>query len=133
LVRKRPGGPAAIHVWLIGNGAAAQSLLVHHDDRGDCCLKCLRTGPAESRPFWPLVTEEETQPCPAACGEAAFVPYGVAAPAIAAGMALKAALDWSRNASEPSMRTIRVEFSATMAIPDATPEPMIDCPACGQL
>ena len=30
---------------------------------------------------------------PAACGEAGFVPYGVAAPAIAAGLASKVCLD----------------------------------------
>lgn len=133
LVRKRPSGPTAIHVWLIGNGAAAQSLLVRHDGSGGCCLKCLRTGPTASRPFWPLPEGEETNPVPAACGEAAFVPYGVAAPAIAAAMALKAGLGWFRNADEPSMRTIRVEFGATVEVPDTTPAPTAGCPACGRL
>ncbi|MBS1092962.1 ThiF family adenylyltransferase [Gluconobacter sp. Dm-74] len=132
LVRKRPLGPAAIHVWLIGNGAAAQCLLVRHNSLEGCCLKCIRTSPAASSPYWPLVVGEETQPVAATCGEAAFVPYGVAAPAIAAAMALKACLDWSRNASEPNMRTIRVEFGATVEVPDTTPKPIFDCPACGQ-
>lgn len=49
LVRKRPSGPAAIHVWLIGNGAAAQSLLVRHNSFGGCCLKCIVTIRRETR------------------------------------------------------------------------------------
>ncbi|WP_343896613.1 ThiF family adenylyltransferase [Craurococcus roseus] len=95
LVDRRPSGPAAVHVWLAGNGAAAQCLFVGHKGE-EACLKCLRPAgaAAATRPDWPLAPGAGLREAPAACGEAAFVPYGVAAPAIAAGLALKVCLGW---------------------------------------
>lgn len=132
LVRRRPEGPTAVHVWLTGNGAAAQSLKVRHDLLGGCCFKCLRVGSVASRRYWPMADGFEVEQVPAACGEAAFVPYGVAAPAIAAGLATKAGLDWARGSNEPSLRTVRVDLGSTVEVSDCTPEPRRDCPACGR-
>lgn len=129
LVDRRPSGPAAIHVWLVGNGAAAQCLFVGHKG-GGACLKCLRAAAAAAKPHWPLAPGAGLREAPAACGEAAFVPYGVAAPAIAAGLALKVSLDWAVGRTHPAMRTISVDGAATVPIADCSPQAEAGCPAC---
>lgn len=130
LVDRRPSGPAAVHVWLAGNGAAAQCLFVDHKGEG-ACLKCLRpAGAAATRPDWPLAPGAGLREAPAACGEAAFVPYGVAAPAIAAGLALKVCLDRAGGNTHPAMRTIRIDAAATAPVADCDPRAEAGCPAC---
>ena len=129
LVDRRPSGPAAVHVWLVGNGAAAQCLFVDHKGEG-ACLKCFRPAGAATRPHWPLAPGTGLSEAPAACGEAAFIPYGVAAPAIAAGLALKVCLDWARGDAHPAMRTIRVDAAATVPVSDCSPRAAAGCAAC---
>lgn len=131
LVRRRPNAPDAIYAWLAGNGAAAQVLLVTGGGIPGACLKCLRPSLQEQRAWWPMRGGDGVAEVAVACGEAAFVPYGVAASAIAAGLAMRMCLDWARGRADPTLRTLRVDTAATVALDDLSPAPEPGCPACG--
>jgi len=133
VVKARDRGPALLLVWLRGMGAAAQALFVPRTADGRGCLRCLRplagawaAAADVMRPDAPQAAE-----APAACGEAAFVPYGVAAPAIAAGLAARMAMEWAAGDVCPSLRTVRVDLGATMAVEDFNLSADSACPACG--
>nr|WP_249681080.1 ThiF family adenylyltransferase [Roseococcus pinisoli] len=128
LVERRPTSPDAIFVWLVGQGAAAQALYVASNAEGRGCLDCCF--PFGSRPA--VLRENATlDAVPAACGEADFMPYGVAAPAMAAGLAAAMALEWAGGGVQPSFRTLRVDHSATNSVPDTDVMARTDCPTCG--
>jgi molybdopterin/thiamine biosynthesis adenylyltransferase len=131
LVKKGQDAPTAIFTWLAGAGAAAQAFLMSSDAAGSACLKCLHPDLHDARQYWPLKSVDCTDEVPPACGEAAFAPYGVAAPAIAAGLAIKLCMDWAKGQPEPRLRTIRVDLDKTIPIEDCNPKASQSCPACG--
>lgn len=132
LIHRRPKGPTAAFSWLVGAGAAAQAFLVQPDAPGYACLKCLYLGAHETRRHWPAPMGASDEDIAPACGEAAFTPYGVAAPAIAAGLVMKLCLDWAKGTPEPRLRTIRLDASATTHVEDCSPVAEAGCPACGR-
>ncbi len=130
LIGCRPEASDCIFVWLAGRGAAAQTLFLPGRSDGRGCLACYRPHgqlPAVIRPG------ADEGPAPASCGEAAFTPYGVAAPAIAAGLACRMALEWAGGRVSPSFRTLRLDLGATEAVPDADVPLRPGCPACGSV
>ncbi len=132
VVRARGKGPALLLAWLRGMGAAAQALFVPGSPDGRGCLRCLRPR-AGAWPSRDVMREEASQAeAPAACGEAAFLPYGVAAPAIAAGLAARMAMEWAAGEVRPSYRTLRVDLGATLAVEDVDVAADPACPACGR-
>ena len=126
--RENEGTPDIIHVRLFGNGAAAQALLV--DGSGFACFKCLKPDHGRDWRFNPLKSGVAATPTIAACGEAQYVAYGVAAPAMAAALALQLVLDWNNASPAPRMRTVRIEKKITKEITDKNPERSHRCPAC---
>ena len=125
---RRPGGPAMIFAWLLGQGAAAQALFVPALPDGRGCYACARTfgaRPAAMREDAPML------PSPAACGETEFMPYGVASPILAAGLAAAMALEWAGGEVRPSLRTIRIDHGATRDEPDHDVPSMAGCLDCG--
>jgi hypothetical protein len=130
VVRRRPTAPASLFVYLCGAGKAAQALLVEPDKPDCACFKCLRPDLFGPRAMWPLGPDLGGEEIPAACGEAAFMPYGVAAPAMAAGLAAAMCLDWASGKPSPKLRTIRIDWRATIALEDTDPGRHISCPAC---
>lgn len=131
--RRREGRHTAdvIHVWLFGNGAAGQALLV--DGSNFACFKCLKPDHNGNWRFNPLKSGTAIQQTAAACGEAQYVAYGVAAPAMTAALGLQLVLDWNAGTPEPRLRTIRVEKKTTVEVKDKNPEPSGRCPACAEL
>ena len=93
--------PDALHVRLFGNGAAAQALLV--DGSQFACFKCLKPEHGRDWRFNPLKPGTDAMQTAAACGEAGYIAYGVAAPAMAAAMALQLVLDWNNGTPAPRM------------------------------
>ena len=93
------------------------------------CLLCCRPHGAAAAALLPGAN---TAVVPAACGEAPFTPYGVAAPATAAGLAMQMALEWAAGDARPCFRTTRVDHAATRPLPDADLAARPDCPACGR-
>ena len=130
VARRREGEhtPDVLHVWLFGNGAAAQALLV--DRPQYACFKCLKPDHDGQRRFDPLKSGTAVVRTAAACGEAQYVAYGVAAPAMAAALALQLVLDWASGNPEPRLRTVRIEKNDTVEIKDRNPKPSDRCPAC---
>jgi hypothetical protein len=125
---RRPGGPAMIFAWLLGQGAAAQALFVSASRDGRGCYACAR--PFGERPR-ALRNGADALPVPAACGDAEFMPYGVAAPAVAAGLGAAMALEWAAGEVRPSFRTVRLDHASTVDDPDRDVAPMPGCPDCG--
>ena len=129
-VVRRNDGTALLLVWLRGMGAAAQALIVPAARNGRGCYRCLRPN-LESWSAGDVMAPHATlEEAPASCGEAAFLPYGVAAPAIAAGLAASMALEWAAGRVSPSLRTIRVDLAATVATEDIDLLADPSCPAC---
>lgn len=126
---RRPGGPAAIFVWLVGQGAAAEALYVPSRADGRGCLACRRPHGAAQPVMRPGAAPRIA---PAACGEAAFVPYGVAAPAIAAGLAARMAVEWAGGDVKPSFRCVRVDHTTTQLVADEDVAMRGECTACGR-
>lgn len=120
--------PSRLHVWLFGNGAAAQGILV--DDGVHGCFRCLKAGNPPKWRFSPMKAEATTEWTAAACGEGRFIPYGVAAPTIAAALGFKIALDWCNGDPSPRLRTILIDENATRAVNDKNPSKNDECPAC---
>jgi hypothetical protein len=127
-LERRPAAPDCLFVWLAGRGAAAQALFLPRSPDGRGCLACHRRhgeAPAVIR------AGANIEAIPAACGESAFMPYGVAAPAVAAGLACRMALEWAGGSVSPSFRTLRIDLGATEEVADQDVPPRADCPACG--
>lgn len=122
---------AMLHTWVFGNGVAAQSFLNLKD--GHACYRCLKTGFDGQWRHNPLKdTNSPLLQAPARCGEAGYVPFGVDAPVAAAGLALRAALDWAGGRPGKRLRTVIVDHEAGRdKVPWVSPEPLSDCAACG--
>ena len=126
--REEERAPDVIHVWLFGNGAAGQALLV--DGPQFACFKCLKPDHEGQWRFNPLKSGTTVEQTAAACGEAQYIAYGVAAPAMAAALGLQLVLDWNGGDPGPRLRTVRVEKKATVEVKDRNPQPSDRCPAC---
>jgi hypothetical protein len=125
---RRPGGPAMIFAWLLGQGAAAQALFVSASRDGRGCYACAR--PFGERPR-ALRDSADALPVPAACGDAEFMPYGVAAPSVAAGLGAAMALEWAAGDVRPSFRTVRLDHASTRDDPDRDVAAVAGCLDCG--
>jgi hypothetical protein len=127
--QKRKTTAPILHVWLVGNGVAAQSLLV--DGPELACFRCLRLERTDEERFRLLRPDHPATLTPANCGEGAYFAYGVGAPAIAAGLAVQMCLDWANAKRSPRFRTIRVVHDATFEVKDSDVAPREKCPVCG--
>ena len=127
--RDHETAPGVLHVRLFGNGAAAQTLLVDGPDFA--CFKCLKPDHGGNWRFSPLKSGVAATQTVAACGESQYIAYGVAAPAMAAALALQLILDWNNGTPAPRMRTIRIEKKDTQEVADKNPDRSPRCPACG--
>ena len=126
--REEERAPDVIHVWLFGNGAAGQALLV--DGPQFACFKCLKPDHDGQWRFNPLKSGTTVEQTAAACGEAQYIAYGVAAPVMAAALGLQLVLDWNGGDPGPRLRTVRVEKKATVEVKDRNPQPSDRCAAC---
>lgn len=130
IVKSRPNAPAALFVWLIGNGAAAQCLLVNGPD--GACFKCLKPVLDGEPRFRTLKKGVETEvERNLACGDARYVPFPVSRSAAAASLACEAALDWVNGVSEPTFRSATLDRHKAFMVKDALPTKAANCPACG--
>ena len=128
LRRTERSAPDVIYVRLFGNGVAAQTLLV--DGAAFACLKCLRPQHGGNWRFNPLKSGVAATQTVAACGEAQYIAYAVAAPAMAAALGLQLVLDWNTGAPSPRMRTLRIDKRDTQEVADKNPTKAKGCPAC---
>lgn len=130
IVAARPRAPAALFVWLIGNGAAAQCLLVDHPN--GACFKCLKPVLDGEPRFRTLKKGVETEvERNLACGDARYVPFPVSRSVAAASLACEAAIDWVNDATEPSFRSVTLDRHKAFLVKDAVPMKAKTCPTCG--
>lgn len=124
------GGDASaiLHSWVSGNGAAARSFLNLRDD--DFCFRCLRPNMKDQHRFPALKPNIKANIAEATCGEGAFYPYSVAAPAIAAALACNVAIAWANGKSGPRLRTQVLDHDRAMRRKPTTPSRHKDCPSC---
>lgn len=119
--------PTMLHCWVEGAGAAVQSFI--STEAGYACYRCLQPNPNERARFYAL-RDEPAEPV-AACGEQLFTPYGPAAPIAAASLAAQHATDWARGNPHKLLRTLRLDWDASVRRDPTSPPIAPNCPACG--
>ena len=133
-LRSPRAGPdlALLHAFVFGNGVAGMSFLNLKD--GHACYRCLKTSFGGRWRDNPLKDPNSPlQEAPASCGEGGYVPFSVDAPSAAAGLALRAVLEWAAGHPRARLRTVIVDHDAGRdKAPWKSPAPLADCPACGQ-
>lgn len=120
---------AILHCWVSGNGAAARSFLNLSDD--EFCFRCLRPNMKDQERYPALKPNVEANIAEATCGEGAFYPYSVAAPAIAAALACDVAISWANGNPGPRLRTQVLDHDRAIHRKPTMPSRHKDCPSCG--
>jgi hypothetical protein len=129
-VRKRPNFPPTIHVWIVGNGGAAQALLCDGSDHA--CLKCQKpqlAGPPRHRTLRPDANADLRRN--AACGDGLYAPFPVSRSRATAALALELALAWNCGDAGHRFRTRIFDPAQCFQVKDTTDFPTSGCPACG--
>jgi hypothetical protein len=122
------GCPVWLHLCLVGNGVAAQGLLV--DSPEYACYQCQKLQDGAHR-YKVLHPDHPAIVTPANCNEGSYFAYGVGAPTIGAGLGVQMALDWAAGRPSPRLRTIRIVQEATIAVKDQNPTRRPGCQVCG--
>ena len=118
-----------IHSWVFGNGVAVQSFLNLKDEYA--CYRCLKPSFGEPWRYSPLKDRKQELTLAAArCGEAGYVPFATDAPIAAAGLTLRAILDWASGKPGQRLRTTTLDYEQGNFVRWASPFPDDDCPAC---
>jgi molybdopterin/thiamine biosynthesis adenylyltransferase len=118
--------PAMLYGWVAGHGAAAQSFLDFDDVHA--CYRCLQPDLTKPARFDPL-REDAPEPL-VACGEQPTTPYGPAAAMGAASLVAAHVADWAAGAPHHLLRTLRINWPATVKRDPKSPSKAVDCPAC---
>lgn len=129
-INGKPSRAPHMFVWLLGNGSVAQCLLT--GGREHACLKCLKpelSGPPRYRSMRPDAEIETV--ANVACGDADYVPFPVSRSVAAAALACDLALDWANGNVGNRYRSLTLDGRAAYRTADRNPEPLKQCPACG--
>jgi len=119
---------AILHCWISGNGAAVQAF---PNVRGDeCCFRCLRPSMDAGPRFPALKPGVEANMAPATCGDGNYIPYSVAAPATAAGLACDMAIGWANDKPGARLRTIVLDHERGIVRKPTSPSAHKSCPSC---
>lgn len=119
--------PPVLHVWIVGNGEAAQGLWV--DGTRGACYRCLRqvAGEAYGQPRFPLL---KAPPIRAFVGCHAFTPYSTSMPTVAAALAGDFVMDWLNGDVSPRFRTRAQEQADVYKVKNQNVSRLAGCPAC---
>tara|TARA_R110000824_G_scaffold114141_3_gene264423 strand:+ start:542 stop:2221 length:1680 start_codon:yes stop_codon:yes gene_type:complete len=119
---------AVLYSWICGNGAAAQGFLSIVGD--GYCFRCLRPDAGKNWRYTALKPKYEEIIEEATCGDGAYYPYSVAAPAIAAGLSTEMILGWANGKPGSRLKTIVIDHERGAERQPTTPSPAAACPAC---
>lgn len=130
LIDNRPAGPPHVFVWLMGNGALAQTIIV--DDHADrACLKCLKPHLAGDPRFRSLKPGVEVEiGSIATCSDAEYLPFPVSRSVAAAALACEVILDWANGMAGHRFRSQTIDPSSAYEIANSSPSRHRECPAC---
>ncbi|MEI8573890.1 MULTISPECIES: ThiF family adenylyltransferase [Methylomonas] len=126
-IAKRPKAPPILHIWIVGNGEATQSLWVDSEKYG--CFHCLRlpnTQNYREERYKILKAEPER----GFIGCQAFTPYAVSASISAAALATDSIIDWIKGDPSPRFRTRAVENANIRQVKNQNISPLDGCVAC---
>jgi hypothetical protein len=116
---------------LLGNGAAAQAILVGEDGRA--CLKCLKPELSGQTRFHGLRPEVDVEVGSIReCGDADFLPFPVSRSVSAAALASDLVLDWAKGAPGDRYRSLTFDGKQAFQSANASPSALAQCPACGK-
>lgn len=124
--------PAAIYVWLEGNGAVVGGLIYSGEE--SACYRCLRPRLDKEGRYKLLLNNSQTVTREVeACGNAAYTPYSVASSVSAAALGLEMVLDWVNDHPTPKFRSriLRDVNKQARKQADIDISKSGDCPACG--
>ncbi|WFU26746.1 E2/UBC family protein [Bradyrhizobium sp. CB1717] len=128
-VANRPAFPPVLHVWIAGNGGAAQALLCDGPDHG--CFKCQKpklSGEPRYRVIRPGA-DNELRRNPA-CGDGLFAPFPVSASISASALALDLVLAWNSGDPRHRFRTRVLDRDRCFKVNDMNLTTAPECPAC---
>lgn len=129
-VDSRPNSPPFLFAWLLGNGAAAQSLITGEPEYA--CFKCLKPDLSGAPRFRVLKTDTEiATERNVACGDGTYIPFPVSRSVVAASLACEHALDWANGRASPRFRTRTLDARRANFVKDGSPHSLAACPACG--
>lgn len=121
--------PPTIYSWIVGNGIAAQSYILH--DKKQACYRCLRISDENSE-YSPIKKGVELDISYAGGCDAAFIPFSPSAALHAAALASQLLLDWANEQIKQPLRTVLIDIDNTKSIPKKNPTKWKQCPACNQ-
>lgn len=123
--RKTP----VLHLWVAGNGEAAQGLWVDAGRGG--CYRCLKLDAGEDfgKPRFPLL---KAAPVRAFVGCHAFTPYSTTMPTVAAALACDFVMDWLEGEVSPRFRTRVHEHAQVFKVKNQDIDRLKGCPACAR-
>jgi hypothetical protein len=117
--------PDVLHVWIAGNGEAAQALWV--DKPKYACFRCLRLPDVTRKSRFELFAESHQTKV---LGCTAFTPYSVSAPLLASALAVDMVISWLNGNPSPRFRTRIIENTDARKIKNQDLEPLEGCQAC---
>ena len=118
-----------LYVWVLGNGAAVQSLWVDSPKYG--CYRCLRLpkGAQYRQDRYPILNEA---PVFRTAGCSQYRPYAVSAPMNAAALATEIVVDWLGGDVSPRFRSVLREGANVRRQKNLDPDRLNGCPACSK-
>lgn len=123
----RGATPPILHLWIVGNGEAAQGLWV--DATRGACYRCLRHN--NDAQYGELRFQLlKSEPVRAFVGCHAFAPYSATAPLTAAALAGDFVMDWLGGDVSPRFRTRAHERADIYKIKNQDVARLRGCPAC---
>lgn len=118
-----------LYVWVLGNGAAVQSLWV--DSLKYACYRCLRLprGTQYRQDRYPIL---KGRPVFRSSGCSQYRPYAVSAPMNAAALAAELVVDWLGGDVSPRFRSVLREGANVRRQRNLNPDRLNGCPACSK-
>tara|TARA_R110000803_G_scaffold106195_2_gene174331 strand:+ start:693 stop:2351 length:1659 start_codon:yes stop_codon:yes gene_type:complete len=124
--------PPIVHVWLFGNGIAAQAF-ANLGSVGKACYRCLRPRLSEPWRFDPRKDVfDPGHAVSGTCGDGVFLPYGVYASTSAASLGAQLVHDWASASPTPLLRTRVIDPDRAKILSGRSPDRDPTCPACSQ-
>jgi molybdopterin/thiamine biosynthesis adenylyltransferase len=129
MVKARPKVPPLLHVWLLGNGAAAQAFM--NLGTGRACFKCLKPELAGQSRIGMLKDGAGTNlAMTQGCANSVYVPFASTASVQAAALGARMVMDWATGRPGQVQRNIVIDPSLANMRKDSSPSPSPKCPAC---
>ncbi|HTK12292.1 MAG TPA: ThiF family adenylyltransferase [Xanthobacteraceae bacterium] len=128
-VKRGPKFPPVVYSWVVGDGAAVQTMLCDSSDYA--CYKCSKPELSKEPRVRVLRNSAEMSlRRMGACGDGLYSPFPVSVSMAAASLALDVILGWGNGKPGARLRTRAIDLERSFAVKDTTLAPSAVCPAC---